>query len=140
VSSTQSDTDELERVSRALCTHFGINPDELGPLTTARGYVSGWGKQWESFKPAAAVAIAALRAGAKWDGAEDRLDWLERNPQVEVAMALACDDGWIAHKVHGGVNDREWTEIGRGGTLREAIDAARAHYAQLPPPSKEPAA
>lgn len=35
------------------------------------------------------------------------------------------DDMRTVDQIHGGVNDRQWTEVGRGMDLRAAIDAAR---------------
>lgn len=70
---------------------------------------------------------------AKEEGAREmqdrqRLDWLEKHPQMEVAMSwdLSDEGAWQVHAVLGNRNDREWHLRGSGSTVREAIDAARA--------------
>lgn len=58
-----------------------------------------------------------------------RLDWLEDSEINEVVYAYDEDEEeflWKVWNIHGPVNDREWEEIGRGKTVREAIDAAIA--------------
>lgn len=54
------------------------------------------------------------------------LNWLEKHPQCEVSYEGWDDDPpWRVCRVHGGRNDREWTEVGRGETLRDALRAAQ---------------
>lgn len=71
-----------------------------------------------------AVALAASRAAA---ASEDsmRLDWLEAHPSREIG-ADHEEQERVVYSVTGYPNDREWHEIGRGPTLRAAIDAAIA--------------
>lgn len=54
------------------------------------------------------------------------LDWWERNLNVENSTDSETGEV-VLHRVIGNVNDRVWSEIGRGETLRDAIRAARAH-------------
>lgn len=50
------------------------------------------------------------------------LDWLERHPNCEPSVEYDEDSTHrVIHRVTGCPNDREWTEIGRGATLHEAI-------------------
>lgn len=62
----------VEAVARALCKQRRIDPDEAGILTNARGYVTGWGQQWEAFKPEATATLDArdawVVANAPFDG------------------------------------------------------------------------
>ena len=63
--------------------------------------------------------IERLRADAA------RLDFQQNNIAYE--FSAEDDDGelvWVAYKVIGGRNDREWHKVGDGRNLREAIDAA----------------
>lgn len=63
------------------------------------------------------------------------IGWLESNTQCELSHRhdFAEDDPvWQVHAVNGGLNDREWTLIGEGETIVEAIDAARQALASLP--------
>lgn len=70
--------------------------------------------------------IAKLRADT------DRLDFMERNPRLEIAYGDSTEPGsdgegsWFVYRIDGGVNDREWTQIAEADTQREAIDRARA--------------
>lgn len=53
------------------------------------------------------------------------LDFIEKHPSLEISCSWEDDDGpWEVHRVTGGRNDREWTKIGQGPTLREAIASA----------------
>lgn len=63
------------------------------------------------------------------------IGWLESNTQCELSHRhdFAEDDPvWQVHAVNGGLNDREWTLIGEGETIVEAIDVARQALASLP--------
>ena len=54
------------------------------------------------------------------------LDWLDKHPQCELSYNGWDDDpGWQVHRVTGGRNDREWTVVGEGETVRSAIEDAR---------------
>ena len=54
-----------------------------------------------------------------------RLDFIERHQlETDSAGAWNEDPTFGVHRVSGGRNDRRWNCIGRGETLREAIDAA----------------
>lgn len=58
-----------------------------------------------------------------------RMQWLEENPNVEIGCE--DDDGdeiRVVYRVSGSRNDRQFTPIGRGRTLGEAIDEARAAH------------
>lgn len=57
-----------------------------------------------------------------------RLDWLEANPNADIIQdgGLEGDPEWVVYLIDGGRNDREWHELARGVTAREAIDAARS--------------
>lgn len=62
------------------------------------------------------------------EGVRERvaLDWLAKNTACEVSHDYDLDgDGeWRVHRVNGGVNDREWTLIGKGATPLDAILSA----------------
>lgn len=66
----------------------------------------------------------------------DVLAWLAANQNVELSFDYgdADDDGkgWVVHRVNGGINDREWTQIGSGSTPLEALTAARALTPETP--------
>lgn len=68
--------------------------------------------------------LAKATPDAAPDGDTARLDWLEANTGMETSCTWDEDAPWVVHRVTGGRNDREWTKMGRGETLREAIDAA----------------
>jgi len=55
------------------------------------------------------------------------LDFLDR-PGIELSIDLdpepKGDAHIVVHRMSGGRNDREWTELGRGKNVREAISAA----------------
>jgi hypothetical protein len=81
--------------------------------------------------PVATAAIVAQAAPVVAHDAKDalRLDFLgqpgielgeDNNPEVEQGQR------WVVDRCQGVRNDREWVELGRGATPREAIDAARA--------------
>jgi len=66
---------------------------------------------------------------------QDALDAARLNaftPGWELSHCWDGDDDvyWAVHRVSGGRNDREWTLVGRGATVRAAIDAALASQAQ----------
>jgi len=74
----------------------------------------------------AAETILALRKEV------EALAWLERHTQCELSHRHDfCEDDpqWEVHAVGGGRNDREWTLVGAGETIVEAINAARAALA-----------
>jgi hypothetical protein len=80
-------------------------------------------------------AIRALQSKDGKDGAGDaedarRLDWLQQHTNCEVGCDWEEDSPWVVHRITGSRNDREWKEIGRGETVRAAIDAAIAAIAQ----------
>jgi hypothetical protein len=61
--------------------------------------------------------------------AQDKRDaWFAANRSCELSSDYGPDDDehlqWVVHRVVGSPNDREWREIGRGGTPSAAIDAA----------------
>lgn len=74
------------------------------------------------------TALTAENATLREDSA--RLDWLESNRNAELAHEGWEEDVWQVHTVNGGRNDREWTLLAEGDTVREAIDAARAALRQ----------
>jgi hypothetical protein len=56
------------------------------------------------------------------------LEWLNTQQNVELSYYIPVfgddddqDEGWRVHRVNGGYNDREWTEIGRGQTAEQAL-------------------
>jgi hypothetical protein len=71
-----------------------------------------------------AIVAAALRTPVYADDTK-RLDWLEAR-SVETGYTNDDDphDVRSIHEIRGNRSDREWHEVGRGPTLREAIDAA----------------
>ena len=82
---------------------------------------------------AATVAAEILAAEANERAA---LDWLTAHRNVEIShyspvYADEDDDAveWRVTRVSGGVNDREWTIIGRGETARAALMDAIEHGA-----------
>lgn len=76
-------------------------------------------RAWESERSALAVDV-------------ERLNWLDADDSLDVCRA---DNGWIVERIirgrRGEPGDR-WKPIGRGKTLREAIDAARAEQEGTP--------
>lgn len=72
------------------------------------------------------VEIAALRRDAK------RLDLLDKATNLDISYAYGDENEgeWRIHKVHGSVNDREWTLVGKGPTVRNALDKAIAQAVQ----------
>jgi len=59
------------------------------------------------------------------------LDWLDRHPQCELSHEGRDDDPqWRVYRVTGGRNDRQWSLIGEGETVRAAIQAAREGMAR----------
>lgn len=70
--------------------------------------------------PALLDQIAALKEQA---GA---FEWFGAKTNHELSYSYAEDDEcWTVHRVNGGINDREWTCIGKGLTPAEAILNAR---------------
>lgn len=76
---------------------------------------------------------ALLEALSRQDGATDDLTWF--SGQVSLSLehyspVYGDDDDqsreWQVQKEDGGINDREWTIIGRGETAAQAITSARA--------------
>ncbi len=50
------------------------------------------------------------------------LDWLDKHPECQVSYEGWDDDPrWEVYRVTGNRNDREWTCIGTGDTVRAAI-------------------
>ena len=78
---------------------------------------------------------AAMKAAVEELAKDDskRLDFLESN-QLETDSAGDWNEEptFGVHRVSGGRNDRNWHCLGRGETLRAAIDAA-----MQPPPKNE---
>jgi len=74
----------------------------------------------------AALKYAAQGAPAQPAGVSDveRIDALQLHSNWELSYDGYEDESWVVHKVTGGRNDREWSEIGQGETVRAAIDAA----------------
>lgn len=72
-----------------------------------------------------AAAATQRQEGASDAGDTKRLDWLEKHPNIEVSFDPWDGEAvWRAHKVTGGRNDREWSQISEAETLRGCIDAA----------------
>lgn len=72
-----------------------------------------------------ALPSTALAARPEEDTA--RINWLAAHKNAELSMQGGLDDDdarWSVQFVNGGRSDREWTEMGQGQTVREAIDAA----------------
>jgi putative hemolysin len=73
------------------------------------------------------AAVRSLRAAPTPATDQDAalLDALEAHPSWELSQDTDPEElGWLVHKVVGSPNDREWREIGKGRTPREAIRAA----------------
>ena len=81
--------------------------------------------------PAVVLELVRRLRDAEKDAA--RLDFLERN-QLEADSAGDWNEEptFGVHRVSGGRNDRSWHCLGRGETLRAAIDTA------MQPPKNEP--
>jgi hypothetical protein len=54
---------------------------------------------------------------------KELLDFLDAWANIEIGYDLD-DDMRTVHRVTGSINDREWKEIGRGPSLRVALDRA----------------
>ena len=70
---------------------------------------------------------SAMKAAVEELAADDskRLDFMERNQlETDSGGAWNEDPTFGVHRVSGGRNDRQWHCLGRGETLREAIDEA----------------
>lgn len=55
----------------------------------------------------------------------ERLDWWETHINYEYSPDYESIEGEVEsviYRVNGGYNDRIWTEVGRGKTIREALD------------------
>lgn len=52
------------------------------------------------------------------------LDWLEQETSMQVWFDVFGDQLWEIHRVTGNRNDREWTLVGEGLTVRAALTAA----------------
>jgi len=79
---------------------------------------------WFAFKDDAEAVLASLEADeptAAWT-------WLAEHPEMELSHGEVDGDlsevAWHVHAVHGGRNDREWTEIATGETPLEAVTRA----------------
>lgn len=62
-----------------------------------------------------------------------RIEFQQNNLAYE--FTAEDDDGdliWIAYRITGSRNDREWNRVAEGRTLREAIDAAIAAQGEKP--------
>lgn len=79
--------------------------------------------------PETAGAVKALET-AREDTAH--LNWLEANPNADIIQegGFEGDPEWVVYLINGGRNDREWHELARGVTVREAIAAARSASSQ----------
>lgn len=87
---------------------------------------------------------AAIEGALSKDDAIDRLyrqggesaqawAWLADSSNLSVEFCHADDWGdneWRVHRVNGGVNDREWTVVGRGETPLAAVLNARSALTQ----------
>jgi hypothetical protein len=66
-----------------------------------------------------------LRAHAELEADARRLDFLQQgNYELSFDIERECEKPFVIQRVQGGYNDREWREIGRGETLRAAIDSS----------------
>lgn len=80
-------------------------------------------KFYAAANPAVVLELVRRLREAEKDAA--RLNFLERNQlETDSSGAWNEDPTFGVHFVSGGRNDRSWECIGRGETLREAIDAA----------------
>jgi hypothetical protein len=114
------DRENLEAIGRLLIVWEGSlmlleeASDESQNIIAARGALLD-------------VAAKAIRARAGRAGGDtQRLDRLERE-RWEIGYDGDNDDGelwYVIYDVSGSVNDREWTEVARGLTLRAALDEA----------------
>lgn len=83
------------------------------------------GRAYDADRASRALPSTALAARPEEDTA--RINWLAAHKNAELSMQGGLDDDdarWSVHFVNGGRSDREWTEMGQGQTVREAIDAA----------------
>ena len=72
-----------------------------------------------------AVVLELVRRLRDAEKDTERLNFIERHQlETDSAGAWNEDPTFGVTRVSGGRNDREWSCIGRGDTLREAIDAA----------------
>jgi hypothetical protein len=80
--------------------------------------------KWMQFPDSEFIAPPAPSQEKSADRA--RLDWIEAHTEVEISCGSLGDEeiSWSVHSVHGGYNDREWTLLGNGGSVRHALDSA----------------
>ncbi len=81
--------------------------------------------QGDDFRAAeCALALSPTSGG----GTENLWAALAKQPGLSLGTAPSDIEGepdeWVVHRVNGGINDREWTEVARGTTPRAAVERA----------------
>jgi hypothetical protein len=98
---------------------FMIYHDEFGRNLDFYDIVDGDRRSGYSSKPLYAQPHPSQQAGT------DLLAEFGKHPGWELSSGYDEDDAfWQVHRINGGVNDREWTLIGKGDTPSDAILAA----------------
>lgn len=96
-------------------------------LTDAMHYEAGpqllSAEEYAAALYADAMKWRAAAAAAQPQPDTARMDLLSR-PGIETGMDDDEDEPFVVYRVSGGRNDREWSAIGRGATMRDAADAA----------------
>ena len=117
--------EEAANTIATLCTELEAaqakfdcpNMEALGlQAPTPKAYAEALRRRWDAKHKEELVAAQADTA---------RIDFQQNNLAYE--FTAEDDDGdliWIAYKVTGSRNDREWHKVAEGPTLRQAIDAA----------------
>lgn len=84
-------TEMVERVARAMCQHFNIDPDQVGTDLRVQITATGEIPAWQHLRDEAMVAIAAMREPtnemmkAVW---EARFDYTYNGSQAPAAHAM----------------------------------------------------
>jgi hypothetical protein len=61
---------------------------------------------------------------------EEVVGWFSKQTNLEISHEGAVygdddiEDAWVVHRVSGSINDREWTRIAQGESLKEAMENA----------------
>jgi hypothetical protein len=122
-SESQAEIERLRSVCGEAYQFAGAVGAPVRVLDNLSDAANGGKLRHETMLPVSAASeLVALRAQLQ-EAEKDtkRLDLWPTNWDVGTDYETG---EWMISLVTGSINDREWTEIGRGGSLRDAIDSA----------------